>query len=95
MDVGYINEAVRAMYGIPLSKLTPKQRAILKADGERRAKLIDERQKAVMLDNRKAFEDEALFETKLSGYYIEAQNTIIADVTKVISEVETFSLFLP
>ena len=37
----YINAEVRKMYGIPLSQLTPEQRRILKADGERRKKLIE------------------------------------------------------
>ena len=89
MDVGYINKEVRAMYGIPLSKLTPTQRQILRKDGERRAKLIEERQKAVMRDNRKAFDDEAVFERKLSEMYKEAQNSILADVTKTVAEVES------
>ena len=87
-NVGYVNKAVRAMYGIPLSQLTPKQRAILKKDGERRAKLIAERQKEVMRDNRKAFEDEAQFERVLTKLYQQSQDKILADVTKVIAEVE-------
>ena len=33
----YVNEAVRKMYGIPLSQLTPEQREILRQDGIRRA----------------------------------------------------------
>ena len=41
----YVNEAVRKMYGIPLSQLTPEQREILRQDGIRRAKIINERQK--------------------------------------------------
>ena len=53
----YINAEVRKMYGIPLSQLTPEQRRILKADGERRKKLIEERQKDFMRNNKRAFED--------------------------------------
>ena len=49
----YVNEAVRKMYGIPLSQLTPEQREILRQDGIRRAKLIDERQKDFMRNNKR------------------------------------------
>ena len=44
----YVNEEVRKMYGIPLSQLTPEQREILRQDGIRRAKLIEERQRDLL-----------------------------------------------
>lgn len=56
---GYINPEVAKMYGIPYSKLTAKQKRILHEDSLRRAKLIDEREKAVLEVGLKAFDDEA------------------------------------
>ena len=64
-DVGYINKAVRAMYGIPYSQLTAEQKKILHEDSLRRAKLINEREQAVLKNNLKAFEDEARMERVL------------------------------
>ena len=84
----YVNKAVQAMYGIPLSQLTPKQRRILREDGKRRAKLIEEREKAVRRDNLKAFKDEAQFEKVLQKAYEEAQKSIIADVTETFAKVQ-------
>ena len=51
---GYVNEEVRKMYGIPYSQLTAEQKRILHEDSVRRAKLIEERQKAVLQNNLKA-----------------------------------------
>lgn len=87
-NVGYINKAVRAMYGIPYSELTAEQKAILHADSERRAKLIEERQKAVLQNNLKAFEDEARMEKVLASIYTQCQKDIIADVTETIAKVK-------
>lgn len=84
----YVNKAVQAMYGIPLSQLTPKQRKILREDGKRRAKLIEEREKAVRRDNLKAFKDEAQFEKVLQKAYEEAQKAILADVTETFAKVQ-------
>ena len=61
-ETGYINPEVAKMYGIPLSELTPEQRRILREDGKRRAKLIQEREEAVLRNNLKAFDDEAKME---------------------------------
>lgn len=87
-DIGYVNKEVRAMYGIPLSNLTPKQRKILKEDGERRAKLIDEREQAVLKNNLKAFEDEAKMEKVLSSIYKQCQKDILADVADTMAKVK-------
>lgn len=47
-NVGYINKKVAKMYGIPYSELTPEQKKILHEDSVRRAKLIKEREEAVL-----------------------------------------------
>lgn len=47
-NVGYINKEVAKMYGIPYSELTPEQKKILHEDSVRRAKLIKEREEAVL-----------------------------------------------
>lgn len=47
-NVGYINKEVAKMYGIPYSELTPEQKKILHEDSVRRAKLIKEREDAVL-----------------------------------------------
>lgn len=87
-DVGYVNEEVRKMYGIPLSQLTPEQRKILKEDGERRAKLIKERQKAVQKDNKKAFDDTEKFNRVLASCYTSAQKSILGDVAAAYAQVK-------
>lgn len=84
----YVNEEVRKMYGIPLWKLTPEQRKILRADGERRRKLIEERQKDVMENNRKAFEDAEKMSRVLASIYSQCQKEILADVTETIAKVK-------
>lgn len=87
-DVGYVNKSVQAMYGIPLSKLTPEQRKILKADGERRAKLISEREQAVLKNNLKAFEDEAKMEKVLTSIYKQCKTDIMGNVAETLAKVK-------
>lgn len=84
----YVNDAVRKMYGIPLSQLTPKQRKILREDGERRKKLIEERQKEVMQDNRKAFDDAEKLNRVLVSIYSQCQKEILADVSDTLAKVK-------
>lgn len=88
MDVGYINPDVAKMYGIPYHKLTAKQKAILHQDSIRRAKLIKQRQDAVMKNNLKAFSDEAKMENVLVSLYKNCQKKIIADITETIAKVQ-------
>ncbi|WP_418560274.1 minor capsid protein [Hominenteromicrobium sp.] len=85
---GYINPEVAKMYGIPYSKLTAKQKRILHEDSLRRAKLIDEREKAVLEVGLKAFDDEAKMERVLGSIYKECQKSILADVQETIAEVQ-------
>lgn len=85
---GYINKAVQAMYGIPLSQLTPDQRKILREDGKRRAKLIDEREQDVLKNNLKAFEDEAKMEKVLSSIYRQCQKDIMGNVAETMAKVK-------
>ena len=85
---GYVNEEVRAMYGIPYSQLTAQQKKILHEDSKRRAKLIKEREDAVLKNNLKAFEDEAKMEKVLASLYKSCQKQIVADVTETIAKVE-------
>lgn len=87
-NVGYINKKVQAMYGIPYHELTPEQKKILHEDSKRRAKLIDEREQAVLKNNLKAFEDEAKMEKVLASIYKETQKQILADVTETIAKVK-------
>lgn len=87
-NVGYVNEEVRKMYGIPYSLLTARQKRILHEDSLRRAKLIKERQDAVLNNNLKAFEDEARMEKVLASIYRQAQQDILAKVTETIAKVE-------
>lgn len=87
-ETGYVNEAVRSMYGIPYHQLTAEQKRILHADSMRRAKLIEERQQAVLLNNLKAFEEEARMEKVLASIYAQCQKDIIADVTETIAKVK-------
>lgn len=84
----YINAEVRKMYGIPLSQLTPEQRRILKADGERRKKLIEERQKDFMRNNKRAFEDAEKLNKVLAAIYAQCQKDILADVSETMAKVK-------
>lgn len=84
----YVNEAVRKMYGIPLSQLTPEQREILRQDGIRRAKLIDERQKDFMRNNRRAFEDAEKLNKVLASIYGSCQKEILGNVAETIAKVK-------
>ena len=45
---GYINPEVAKVYGIPYSQLTAEQKRILHEDSLRRAKLIAEKEQAVL-----------------------------------------------
>lgn len=85
---GYINPEVAKMYGIPYSQLTAEQRKILHADSVRRAKLIKERQEAVLRNNLKAFDDEAKMERVLASIYKDCQKQILAEVTETIAKVK-------
>lgn len=87
-NVGYVNKAVQAMYGIPYNQLTAEQKRILHEDSVRRAKLIEERQKAVIQNNLKAFKDEARMEKVLASIYSQCQKEILADVTETIAKVK-------
>lgn len=87
-NVGYINKKVAKMYGIPYSELTPEQKKILHEDSVRRAKLIKEREEAVLKNNLKAFEDEAKMEKVLASIYASCQKEIFASVTETIAKVQ-------
>ncbi len=87
-NTGYVNEAVRKMYGIPYSQLTAEQKRILHADSIRRAKLIQEREQAVLRNNLKAFEDEAKMERVLASIYRDCQKQILADVAETMAKVK-------
>lgn len=87
-NVGYINKEVAKMYGIPYSELTPEQKKILHEDSVRRAKLIKEREEAVLKSNLKAFEDEAKMEKVLASIYASCQKEILASVTETIAKVK-------
>lgn len=87
-NVGYINKEVAKMYGIPYSELTPEQKKILNEDSVRRAKLIKEREEAVLKNNLKAFEDEAKMEKVLASIYASCQKEILASVTETIAKVK-------
>lgn len=87
-NVGYINKEVAKMYGIPYSELTPEQKKILHEDSVRRAKLIKEREEAVLKNNIKAFEDEAKMEKVLASIYASCQKEILASITETISKVQ-------
>lgn len=87
-NVGYINKEVAKMYGIPYSELTPEQKKILHEDSVRRAKLIKEREEAVLKNNLKAFEDEAKMEKVLASIYASCQKEILASITVTISKVQ-------
>lgn len=87
-NVGYINKEVAKMYGIQYSELTPEQKKILHEDSVRRAKLIKEREEAVLKNNLKAFEDEAKMEKVLASIYASCQKEILASITETISKVQ-------
>lgn len=87
-NVGYVNKEVAKMYGIPYSELTPEQKKILHEDSVRRAKLIKEREEAVLKNNLKAFEDEAKMEKVLVSIYASCQKEILASVTETIAKVQ-------
>lgn len=87
-NVGYVNKEVAKMYGIPYSELTPEQKKILHEDSVRRAKLITEREEAVLKNNLKAFEDEAKMEKVLASIYASCQKEILASVTETIAKVQ-------
>ena len=87
-NVGYINKEVAKMYDIPYSELTPEQKKILHEDSVRRAKLIKEREEAVLKNNLKAFEDEAKMEKVLASIYASCQKEILASVTETIAKVQ-------
>lgn len=87
-NVGYINKEVAKMYGIPYAELTPEQKKILHEDSVRRAKLIKEREEAVLKNNLKAFEDEAKMEKVLASIYASCQKEILASVTETIAKVK-------
>ena len=87
-NVGYVNKEVAKMYGIPYSELTPEQKKILHEDSVRRAKLIKEREEAVLKNNLKAFEDEAKMEKVLASIYASCKKEILASVTETISKVQ-------
>lgn len=87
-NVGYINKEVAKMYGITYSELTPEQKKILHEDSVRRAKLIKEREEAVLKNNLKAFEDEAKLEKVLASIYASCQKEILASVTETIAKVQ-------
>lgn len=88
MYTGYTNKEVRAMYGIPYNQLTDEQKAILHADSKRRAKLIKEREEAVLKNNLKAFDDEAKMEKFLASLYKSCQKQILADVAETVAKVQ-------
>lgn len=87
-NVGYVNKEVAKMYGIPYSELTPEQKKILREDSVRRAKLIKEREEAVLKNNLKAFEDEAKMEKVLASIYASCQKEILASVIETIAKVQ-------
>lgn len=87
-NVGYVNKEVAKMYGIPYSELTPEQKKILHEDSVRRAKLIKEREEAVLKNNLKAFEDEVKMEKVLASIYASCQKEILASVTETIAKVQ-------
>ena len=87
-NVGYINKEVAKMYGIPYSELTPEQKKILHEDSVRRAKLIKEREEAVLKNNLKAFEDEAKMEKVLASIYASCQKEILASITETIAKLQ-------
>ena len=87
-NVGYINKEVAKMYGIPYSELPPEQKQSRHEDSVRRAKLIKEREEAVLKNNLKAFEDEAKMEKVLASIYASCQKEIFASVTETIAKVQ-------
>lgn len=84
----YVNKEVQAMYGIPYNQLTAEQKRILHEDSVRRAKLIEERQQAVLKNNLKAFDDEARMEKVLAILYRDCQKQILANVAETVAKVK-------
>ena len=76
------------MYGIPYSQLTARQKRILHEDSLRRAKLIDEREQAVLKNGLKAFDDEAKMERVLASIYRDCQKSILADMQETLAKVQ-------
>lgn len=76
------------MYGIPYNQLTNEQKRILHEDSLRRAKLIKEREEAVLKNNLKAYEDEAKMEKVLASIYKQCQKDILAQVAETVAKVE-------
>lgn len=87
-DVGYINEEVKKMYGIPYNELTPEQKKILNADSKRRSKLIKQVEQDVIDLNKRAFSTEAEFEKAIIKAYEDASDQILASVMKTIAKLE-------
>ena len=85
---GYINPEVAKMYGIPYNQLTAKQKRILHEDSLRRARLIEEKEQAVLKNGLKAFEDEAKMESVLASIYRECEKNILADVQETLAKVQ-------
>lgn len=87
-NVGYINEEVRKMYGIPYNKLTAEQKRILHADSVKRAKLISRVEKDTMDNGATAFKDEAEMEKILADLYSGCMDRIISAIVKVMAKVK-------
>ncbi len=87
-EIGYINERVREMYGVPYAELTAEQKAILHADSLRRAKLIDETEKSTIELNKRAFTMEKELEAELAKLYKSATDEILADTMRILAKVK-------
>lgn len=87
-DVGYINEEVKKMYGIPYNELTPEQKKLLNTDSKRRSKLIKQVEQDVIDLNKRAFSTEAEFEKAIIKAYEDATDQILASVMKTIAKLE-------
>lgn len=87
-DVGYINEKVREMYGIPYSELTPEQKKILHEDSIRRSKLIKQVEKDALEINKAAFASEAELEEELAKMYKQALDEILSSTMQTIAKLE-------
>lgn len=87
-NVGYINEKVREMYGIPYNELTPEQKKILHEDSLRRSKLIRQVEKDVLEINKVAFATEAELEEELAKLYKQALDEILSSVMQTIAKLE-------
>lgn len=87
-NVGYINEKVREMYGIPYNQLTAEQKKILHEDSLRRSKLIKQVEKDVLEINKAAFATEAELEEELAKLYKQALDEILSSVMQTIAKLE-------